>query len=410
MGLDCTISSSQQLIMTPAMQQALFVLQLPAEELAEWLTNEIESNPLLELQERKPSKGSVSSVSKSFSSEPISPCSLYEHLQNQLLIGFDDPNERKLANLFIDSIDSKGFSSLAIEDVEPFLRPQFTQVKSKIQHLDPLGVGCFDTREYLLFQLIGKEKSLAYEILDKHFPLFLNGEYALLAKAMRCDVTSLKALIREEIVPLNLVPAERFSNAVALSIVPDLIISQDDDQWKIAVNEELFPLFQISPLYQAKMPVEARGYLSQKKRAAKWLHRACFQRKETLEKIGKTLLQRQLSFFSGEGRGLLIPLTYREVAEAVGLHESTIARAVSSKWVSCPSGVFPLHLFFKSGVDVSSESIKRLIQMLIAKEDKKQPLSDLALLQELQKRGIECARRTIAKYRLALAIPSSSHR
>lgn len=412
MSLDLTLSTKQQLVMNHAMQQALYVLQLPLEELGEFLTQEIEGNPLLEIQERKPvgSKGDQSLTPGYI--EAVAPLSLYEYLQSQLLIGFEDAEERSLADRMISSLDASGFCSIRQEEIEPSLQEKFLIVKKKIQNLDPLGVGSFDHRDYLLFQLEnqGKQAGVAYEILANHFSDFISENYCHLAKFLGMDIRSCRRLIREEIVSLNLIPAQKFSISFAPPIIPDLLITHVDNRWRISVNEELIPSFRINSLYGKEMGQEAKQYLSEKKRRAHWLSRVCMQRKQTLEKIGKVLLQKQLSFFAGEDRALLVPLTCREVAQQVGLHESTVSRAISSKWLSSPSGVFPLSLFFHRGNEVSSESVKELIQALIAREDKEKPLSDLTLLRELQKKGIQCARRTIAKYRSSLSIPSSSQR
>ncbi|MEN9343976.1 MAG: hypothetical protein RLZZ453_763 [Chlamydiota bacterium] len=383
------LSCSQQLLLTASFQQALHILQLPIEELAEWMEEESLRNPLIEVREKK--KRIAEAVQEEAWQE-----SVYEKLLRQLPLIFKN-DALTCAKEMIGHLDEKGFLEGHFDE----------EIRQKLFHLDPLGIGCRDVREYVLLQLEekGQKSDWIYRIVEHHFYDLLQEKWKEVAALEGVSIRSLELQVKTALRGLRWYPLDA-PKQVCPQLVPDLIFLYEADQWKIAINTSALPQVTL----KSYKGIDYK-YLREKKRAAHFLIQACEQRRRTLLKIGKRLLVKQKVFFEGTGRGQLVPMTCREVAEEIGLHESTVSRAIASKYLSCPFGIFPLERFFKQGVEgVSNDSVQQMLKSLVDKEDSRFPLSDGQLLEELQRRGVHCARRTIAKYRGQLRIPAFSRR
>lgn len=383
------LSHSQQLLLTASFQQALHILQLPIEELAEWIEEESLRNPLIEVREKK--KRIAEAVQEEAAQE-----SVYEKLLRQLPLIFKN-EDLNYAKEMIGHLDKRGFLEGSFNE----------EIRQRLIFLEPLGVGCRDVREYVLLQLKekGRHNEWIYRIVEDNFYALLEGKWKQVADAEKMSVGALTTQVKTALKGLRWYPLDP-SKEVCPQVVPDLIFWYEADQWTIEINTSLLPQMTL----KSYKGIDYK-YLQKKKRAAHFLIHACKQRRETLLKIGKRLLVKQKVFFEGTGRGLLVPMTCREVAEEIGLHESTVSRAIASKYLSCPFGIFPLERFFKQGVEgVSNDSVQQMLKDLVDKEDSRFPLSDKQLLEELQRRGVRCARRTVTKYREQLQILPSFRR
>ncbi len=440
------VKQNKALLMSLAMQQAFHVLQMPLVELEQWLKDEIEQNPALEYQdvseEEVPDSSSetepseidfetsrfevLSSLDEGFESalfeeekhfeEPIHKLSLYEHLMVQAEMAL--PVEELLfAEVLIGNLDQRGFLAASLSTL--FNKEKLSKaeaVLAKIQAFDPPGIAAPNLKMSLLLQLClkGKEETLAYLLIDRHFDDLVHNRLRVLQKSLGCSDEELHRAVFQEIANLDLHPAARFNFEQLQSIAPDLIILKEEDSWQIEVNEETLPAFRVAPAFIQSATAEA-SYFRKQVAAAKWLERILERRRKILKEIGSFLIKRQAPFLSGETKAPA-PLTMLELAEALEMHHSTIVRAVAHKYVHCAPGLFPLRSFFthvKVETDaeaISPAQVKELLKELIEKEDKRAPLSDQALAEEIQRQGVSVARRTMAKYRQALKIAPASHR
>lgn len=376
------------------MHQSLYALELPITELAEWVKEEINKNPLLEYTEKDLDVKGHFLIDHA----PNPPQSLFEHLIEQLRELDLSPLELEYAELLIGNLDEKGFLSFSLQQIcsDPAIG---LKVLRYIQQCDPPGIGAFNVQHCLLLQLErkGLKTSLAYLILRDHYADFLHNRLPQIASHLHQPLKKIKSCILDEIRSLHLHPGYRFKHCPTCYIHPDLIIQENS----IQVNEQLIPSFTVKdlPKTQALHP-----YFQGANRVLEILER----RKNTLEKIGKFILERQKLFFT-EYQDLQ-PLSIRETAEALSLHESTISRAVKDKYIQTPKGLLALRDLFVSVSNSETSDLKNQIHELIQNEDKRSPYSDEALARKLKQLGLSCARRTIAKYREELSIPHSSLR
>lgn len=396
MQLEIKHKAQQALIPTLEMQRALQILQMPLVELAPWVHAQIEQNPLLEYQEPTgaPQEQEASSSEWISPLEAISSClSLYDHLKAQAKDFFSSPRDMAYVEEILSHLDDRGFIGDAV-------------VNEKVLHImqtfDPPGILARNLQQSLLLQLErqGKDKSLAYEAIMHHFEDILHNRYPR------------KHLIAADLKSLDFHPGRKFQPGHSCAIIPDLLVRGTEGKWNIEINAALLPPFQVTTLPWEQLASDAEDFVQYHMREAKWLLRSLEKRYHTLKKIGHYLLEKQADFFRGE-KEKLQPLTLQEMARDLSLHESTASRAVSDKYLSCALGIYPLKLFFCSklstskGKIVSSRTVKQKIADLIAKEDKKNPLSDEEMAQKLQQDGTLCARRTVAKYRAALGFLSA---
>jgi RNA polymerase sigma-54 factor len=344
--------------------------------------------------------------------------SLQQHLIDQVsLCDCDDPTKENLV-LLIGSLDENGYltespSNLSLQLNIPY--PKFLEALEILKTFNPSGIGAKDLQECLLIQLQRnqREDSLAYSIIDKAYPLLLRRRIQEIAKKLKVSDEAIQKAL-EEIASMDPAPGKRFSADSNTVIEPDIRIFQEDDLWKIELNNEYIPKLRISQKYkdllaQGSLNKKEKEYLVENMRSGKFLINSLDQRQNTLKKISQKIIDQQPKFFV-QTNPTLQPMTMQQIAEDVGVHETTISRAIANKYVKTPHGVFPLKHFFNSGFtsdsgeSIANRSIKETIEKIIQKEDPKKPISDQSISRELEKEGIKIARRTVAKYREQLGI------
>ena len=344
--------------------------------------------------------------------------SLQQHLIDQVsLCDCDDPTKENLV-LLIGSLDENGYltespSNLSLQLNIPY--PKFLEALEILKTFNPSGIGAKDLQECLLIQLQRnqREDSLAYSIIDKAYPLLLRRRIQEIAKKLKVSDEAIQKAL-EEIASMDPAPGKRFSDDSNTVIEPDIRIFQEDDLWKIELNNEYIPKLRISQKYkdllaQGSLNKKEKEYLVENMRSGKFLINSLDQRQNTLKKISQKIIDQQPKFFV-QTNPTLQPMTMQQIAEDVGVHETTISRAIANKYVKTPHGVFPLKHFFNSGFtsdsgeSIANRSIKETIEKIIQKEDPKKPISDQSISRELEKEGIKIARRTVAKYREQLGI------
>ena len=344
--------------------------------------------------------------------------SLQQHLIDQVsLCDCDDPTKENLV-LLIGSLDENGYltespSNLSLQLNIPY--PKFLEALEILNTFNPSGIGAKDLQECLLIQLQRnqREDSLAYSIIDKAYPLLLRRRIQEIAKKLKVSDEAIQKAL-EEIASMDPAPGKRFSDDSNTVIEPDIRIFQEDELWKIELNNEYIPKLRISQKYkdllaQGSLNKKEKEYLVENMRSGKFLINSLDQRQNTLKKISQNIIDQQPKFFV-KTNPTLQPMTMQQIAEDVGVHETTISRAIANKYVKTPHGVFPLKHFFNSGFtsdsgeSIANRSIKETIEKIIQKEDPKKPISDQSISKELEKEGIKIARRTVAKYREQLGI------
>src|SRR5437764_936758 len=363
---------SQKLIMTPSLQQAIKLLQLSKLELQEVLNQELLENPLLEET--------------------------------------DEDGYLRATN---EEIAASG--RFEMEDVEAAV--------SAIQSLDPIGVGARDLRECLLLQLQFLEVDVPFveEIIRDHWDDFMHKKYVQISKTLGIDMKTLEGIV-EVIKHLDPKPGRKYSNERAIYVEPDVYVQKVGDEYVIVLNEDGMPKLRINGSYRAmlnsmdsKQDGETVNYIKDKMRSAVWLIKSLDQRQRTMYKVSESIVKHQREFLE-RGIDFLRPLVLRDVADDIQMHESTVSRVVSNKYMHTPRGLFLMKYFFHSGIDsdtgedISSLTVKKKIQGYIDGEDPRKPLSDSKIMKILNDEGINIARRTVAKYRDELNIPSSTDR
>jgi RNA polymerase sigma-54 factor len=291
-----------------------------------------------------------------------------------------------------------------------------------IQLLDPPGVAARDPRECLMLQLrdLGQEDSLSFRLVDECFEELVNHRWSEISRKFALTPAEVQAAA-DEIRKLDHKPGLKFNSARDDYITPDLIVDKIDGEYSVTLNDFNLPRLRLSKVYQElardkkKFDGENREFISSKLNSANWMIQAIEQRRQTMLKVMSYIVERQREFFE-RGVQSLRPLTLREVAEVVGMHESTISRVTNEKFVQTPRGVLPLKFFFSSGLatsggdDVSARGIKAQIQKLVDEEDPRRPLTDQGIVNILKRDGVMIARRTVAKYRDQLGVLSARMR
>jgi len=405
-GLRLKLAPERHLAMTFALRQALEILQMPQLELAQWLGEEIEKNPLL--QEIPTSK-------KTFDCDELaSPVSLYDHLMRQIRECFSLSDHRQIAEEFLEHLDEKGFLTTPIEDLALRLRtpiPQLETILANLQTFDPPGIFARNLQEALLLQLKaqGEVHAPSFHLIQDCFDDLIHGRYATIKKKMGpIDLsTAIQKLSR-----LRLRPSEAFGETFKSEpnpvTVADLRIVQTELGWTIETSDEELPKFQISAEYEAVVPQSAeekeslRGWST----AAKWLMRSLKRRRQILVQIGAFLIRKQAPYLSQKGN--LRPLALQDLATHLHLHESTLSRALAGKYAETPRGLIPLRALITSYPETGQA--KEALAQLITEENKKNPLTDDQFATILRSKGYKVARRTVAKYRKELKIGLASAR
>jgi len=322
----------------------------------------------------------------------VAQTSLQQHLLEQARLADLGEEDRRLVEQIIGNIDDNGYLRATVNELAlagGFRKEDVERALRVVQSFDPPGVGARDLRECLLLQLerIGKENSVEYQIIRDHMKLLARRRIPELARSLNLSIPEVQAAV-ERIARLEPRPGREFSHDVNAYVVPELTVQKSGDEFTVTLNNEFLPRLRISNAYKDLM---ARAD------------------SPTEVKIAREIVRRQKEFFE-KGPGHLKPLTMAQIAEAVGVHETTVSRAVSGKYVQTPHGVFELRDFFSSGIqtvdggEVANAAVKELIAEMIRREDPKKPLSDEDIVQRLREKGIRIARRTVAKYRSELHI------
>ncbi len=446
------VKQIQRLILSPQMQQALHLLQLPVLELSSVIEEELTQNPLLEISESgsdfSEEEFAMLRTLKNESHTPSSQTqreeedlkafientiayedSLFDHLMRQAFEALTSEKERELAAAIIGNLDHDGLLSTSLEEIAALNNCSLEELRlilKEIQTFDPPGVGAQSLKEALLIQLkgLGKDNSLAFRIVANHYEDVMHNRIPTIAKSLCRSTQEIRTTIEEEIAPLDLHPGtkqvEGHYRQTVQHLSPDVTIDYSEGKFSIEINEERIPSLRLNHNYlqllqDPTLPPETRHYIHEKISSGKWLLRNIHERHQTLYRIAQELIKDQTPFFSS-ANGLLAPKTMKEIAEKLELHESTIARAVANKYVSSPRGIFPLRSFFthsyttESGENISANTVKDLLIRLIKEEEKTRPLSDEALSNLIKEQGIPCARRTVAKYRQELGIGNTTQR
>lgn len=358
---------------------------------------------------------------------------LYDHLLWQLHMAEIDPRQREIAELIIGNLNPDGFLVATPEEIldmgqdegREYSMEEVLEALAIVRALDPPGIACADLRESLLLQMDIKEvpaDDLARKVIVEAWDLFLRRQFPAVAKKIGVELAELEAAV-ELIRTLETHPGRRFSTERPHYIEPDVFVRRVGDEYVIQLNDDGLPRLRVSRAYRRMLQTmrsegrqnEAQQFIKDKIRSAVWLIKSLDQRQRTIYKVAASIVRQQREFLD-KGIEHLRPMVLRDVAEDIGMHESTVSRVVSNKYIHTHRGLFPMKFFFHSGIDreygdnISSLTVKRKIEQLIQAEDPKRPLSDSELMRILNREGIQIARRTVAKYRDELSIPSSTDR
>lgn len=353
-----------------------------------------------------------------------SPVNLVSHVSRQLRILDLDEKDFLIVNHILGNLDRNGYLAASLEEISDVSGCSLEHVERVLQivhTLDPSGIAARDLRECLLIQLEerGEQECLAGRIVSNHLSLLEHKKYDAIAKAERAQVEDVYEAVKM-IRQLEPCPAWAFVDEPPVYITPDIYVRKVGDEFVIQMNDEGLPRVKISTEYRQlveekeKSGKADREFIQDCLKKGQWLMRIMEQRQSTIFKVTQSIMQHQREFLEKGVNGLK-PLVLREIAEDVGMHESTISRVTSNKYVHTPQGVFELKYFFSSGLnsdggEVSSEAVKTKIKDLVAAENPLEPLSDQAIAEILKRDGIDIARRTVAKYREMSGILSSSRR
>ncbi len=350
--------------------------------------------------------------------------SLEDHLVWQLRLSNLDADAQRIGAAIIYNLNDDGYMVAPLEELAAQLEvdpARVEQVLKRLQKFDPPGVGARDLRECLLLQLqnLGMEESLAARVVRDHLDLLEKHRYAEIAKQLGVAVETV-GQASKVISLLEPKPARDYGGDEPTYIAPDVYITKVGDEYMVTLNREAVPQLRLASYYQRVLHddganAQTREYLQERLRSAKWLVKSIYQRQQTILKVAGSIVKFQRAFFD-RGISQLRPLVLKNVADDIGMHESTISRATANKYAHTPQGIFELKFFFTSGVkgasgeDVSAETVKEQIRAMVANEPPNNPLSDQAIAEMLRVREINIARRTVAKYRQALGILPSANR
>jgi RNA polymerase sigma-54 factor len=468
-----SVRMSQRLIMTPSLQQAIKLLQMSKLELTEEIQQELVENPVLEevLEEPTPAERvegetraeektepgetsadpfenidyesyfqdtdggyvprGISEASEdlpSFENVLTRPANLADHLTWQLDMSTSSDLRKEIGRAIIGNLNDNGYLRASLEeicDMGSYPPEEVEATLAMVQGFDPVGVAARDLVECLCIQLrhLGEAGTPAETIVRNHLDKLQNRRYKELAEALGLDMGDLQAEI-EIIRHLDPRPGQKYNLETSRYVVPDVYVVKIGDDYQILLNDEGLPRLRISPVYRrmvergasATTPAEAKDYVRNKLRSAFRLIKSLEERQRTIYKVARSIVKFQREFLD-LGIERLRPLVLKDVADDIGMHESTVSRVVNDKYMHTHRGLFEMRFFFHSGIssthggeDVSSLTVKEHIRKIITAEDGRRPLSDAAIVKILGSEGLKIARRTVAKYREELKIPASSSR
>jgi RNA polymerase sigma-54 factor len=473
-----SLRQSQRVVMTPLLQQAIQLLQLSTLELQEVVQKELLENPLLEELPENPEQQETPDTRETpveadprvqqaaetppattetserqtddlpfdltavmfdhheerslvaqedrddlpFENIVRSTTSLTDHLDEQLRFTTEDDLLRKIGTEIIGNLDEDGYLRAELSEIAARCQVSEADVEKALAHVqtfDPPGVAARNVQECLLIQLQidPNPDPVSVEIVTEHFDDLSRRRYPDIARALKLPLDRIMESV-EEIMGLEPKPGRRFGGNDSRYIVPDVVVHKMGNDYLVTLNEDGIPRLRVNSLYRTLLRNngdEARQYVEQKLRSAMWLIKSVDQRQRTLRKVSQSIVKFQKEFLD-KGLPYLRPLSLRDVGEDIGMHESTISRVTTNKYVETPQGLYELKFFFHSGIAagdgtmMSSVSVKKMIQDLLANEDPSKPLSDQEVAQILKGRGLTIARRTVAKYREELGILPSHQR
>jgi RNA polymerase sigma-54 factor len=468
---------SQHLALTPQLQQSIRLLQLSSQELSQELESLLQANPLLELAEKNADGSEVAEAfvpnltpTASSTTTPEEPpprqedfgedyfeysggsrweehnasneddndfghqeavtLTLREHLQRQLKMLPLSERDQVLAMLLVDAINDDGYLEQSLDELAALLDSEqevdmleLETTLKHIQHLDPAGVGARNLSECLALQLQAlppdtPHLALALSVAEKHLPLLATRDYARLRKLLRCNDETLR-LVQQLVTQLNPRPGSAFSHISSDHYIQhEVLVKKVKGIWVATLNDEVVPRLRINQLYAGILKRNrdsSNQYLMSQMQEAKWMIKNIQQRFSTILRVSQAIVDRQRNFFE-HGEVAMRPLVLREIADELGLHESTVSRVTTRKYMLTARGVYELKYFFgshvatESGGACSATAIRALIKQMVVEENPKKPLSDNQITDILIKQGIVVARRTIAKYRESLQIPAANQR
>jgi RNA polymerase sigma-54 factor len=464
---------SQKLVLTPQLQMAIKLLQMPQLELSQTLTQELTENPFLEEspdtvsaeeltnEERETAEPSEERDDAEIPLEKLmgiatddyfdersydgrdlgyftpgnvtqpsfeyflsSSSDLFDHLIWQLRLSRESEEVRSVGEIIIGNIDENGYLKITNEEIRETANTDMETVERAVrlvQSFDPPGIGAREIRECLQLQLraLGLSGTLVETIVLNNLDLVGKRKYAQLAKMHEVPLEDVMSAVKI-IEGLDPKPGGNFSSSAVNYITPDVYIVKAEKGYQIVLNDEGLPRLRISGYYQRLLsqkdaiPKEDRQFLEDKLRSAVWLMKSLDQRNKTIYRVTESILSFQIDFFD-KGVNYLKPLNLKDVAAELNLHESTISRVTSNKYLSCPRGIYGFRFFFSNAIpsdtgEMSSTTVKEMVRKIISEEDPSKPLSDMSIVDIFKSQNINIARRTIAKYREELKIPSQSQR
>ena len=470
LGYDLTIEQTQKLVMTPELIQAIKILQFNIQELDVYVQDQLLTNPVLESEPdhdtpardadaddipeevREPKReepdweeyirGSYEegrdgqwdrqwierqddAEGDFFERYVDNDLTLPEHLLFQFQFAAVSEEKQRIGEYIIEALDENGYLTSSVEEIGKSLQvpvEEVGEVLKIVQGLDPVGVGARDLRECLLIQLrsLGLLTKEFRAVVTDHLEDLASNRLIQIAKRLGISVEEVQRM-GDVIRTLEPKPGRQFSVGEETKyIIPDIIVERTEDGYSITVNDSSTPHLRVSSYYrdllhQAGSDDQLSSYLSERVNSALWLIRSINQRKQTIYNVAEAIVRHQRAFFDN-GSKYLKTLTLREIGDDLGIHESTVSRSINGKYLQCSHGVFELRYFFSAGVKagsgegVSSNSVKEFIKEIVDGEDPKKPFSDQAMVAKLAEKGFEISRRTVAKYRDELNIPSSSRR
>lgn len=462
MTYSLSLEQTQKLVMTPELRQAITILQLSSIELSEYIEQEILNNPVLEIKEDsakennddledvkledkedskeeidweeyfqdsnnydyKNSKVNYDQEEYSYENFITKAPTLQEHLIFQLQLSLLPKEYMRIGEFLIGSLNRNGYLTCSTQDIAKILKvgvDEVEKVLELIQTFDPLGVGARNIEECLLIQVYQQDiKNPNVEIVIKsHLKELAEGRYSKIAEALNISLKEVQE-IKDIIQSLEPKPGRNFQDSGVQYVVPDAIIKKVDGEYIIIINDTTAPRLTINNFYRELLSSESKGssiskFLENRFESALWLIKSIDQRRMTLYNVVNSIVEVQRDFFE-KGIHYLKPLTLKDIADMIGVHESTVSRATNGKYVQTPRGTYELKFFFSSGIDnvsgdaTSSESIKKMLKDIIDNEDSYNPYSDQKITDMFKQKGIIISRRTIAKYRDELNIPPSTRR
>ena len=481
---------SQQLVMTPQLQQAIKLLQLSRMELVDLVREEMEQNPLLEdtegqeteLEEKSPGEASLEAdtmptpePAESTKTEEVKgedgpnkdidweqyleayqtmgttapsnrdasiedlpsyettltrATTLFDHLVWQLRLAKLSSEEETVGTLILGNLDDDGYFKVDGFEGDPLIKvaqeanvtvTQAEMVLKRIQHFDPIGVASRDLQECMLVQArqLGAEEGIIGAIIKRHMKLLESKNLPAIARELKVPLEVVIAAVKV-ISALEPKPGRAYSGEEPQYITPDVYVYKVGDKYMTVLNDDGLSKLRISATYRNALKAgmaggKAKDFIQDKLRSAVWLIRSIHQRQRTIYKVTESIVKFQREFFD-KGISQLKPLILRDVAEDIGMHESTVSRVTTNKYVHTPQGIYELKFFFNSSIarvggdEIASEAVKNHIKQIVTAEDAKAPYSDQRIVELLRAQGIEIARRTVAKYREVLGILPSSKR